>query len=135
MTWRFPFLPSRLWPKAANGPVVLLLHGWGGHAGQLLALASALREHGLTIPDDVSIIGFDNLPQSATMDPGLTTIEVSKRKIGYLAVTILDDLINSTEPQPAVKIQVGADLVLRGSHEKLMQRSKTRAAKQQIPAQ
>ncbi|AOG12741.1 MULTISPECIES: LacI family DNA-binding transcriptional regulator [unclassified Agrobacterium] len=95
----------------------------------------ALREHGLTIPDDVSIIGFDNLPQSATMDPGLTTIEVSKRKIGYLAVTILDDLINSTEPQPAVKIQVGADLVLRGSHEKLMQRSKTRAAKQQIPAQ
>lgn len=95
----------------------------------------ALREHGLTIPDDVSIIGFDNLPQSATMDPGLTTIEVSKRKIGYLAVTILDDLINSTEPQPAVKIQVGAELVLRGSHEKLMQRSKTRAAKQQIPAQ
>lgn len=95
----------------------------------------ALREHGLTIPDDVSIIGFDNLPQSATMDPGLTTIEVSKRKIGYLAVTILDDLINSTESQPAVKIQVGADLVLRGSHEKLMQRSKTRAAKQQIPAQ
>lgn len=95
----------------------------------------ALREHGLAIPDDVSIIGFDNLPQSATMDPGLTTIEVSKRKIGYLAVTILDDLINSTEPQPAVKIQVGADLVLRGSHEKLMQRSKTRAAKQQIPAQ
>lgn len=95
----------------------------------------ALREHGLAIPDDVSIIGFDNLPQSATMDPGLTTIEVSKRKIGYLAVTILDDLINSTEPQPAVKIQVGADLVLRGSHEKLMQRSKTRTAKQQIPAQ
>ncbi|MBC2774723.1 LacI family DNA-binding transcriptional regulator [Rhizobium sp. AQ_MP] len=95
----------------------------------------ALREHGLTIPDDVSIIGFDNLPQSATMDPGLTTIEVSKRKIGYLAVTILDDLINSTEPQPAVKILVGADLVLRGSHEKLVQRNKTRAAKLQIPAQ
>jgi LacI family transcriptional regulator len=95
----------------------------------------ALREHGLTIPDDVSIIGFDNLPQSATMDPGLTTIEVSKRKIGYLAVTILDDLINSTESQPAVKILVGADLVLRGSHEKLVQRNKTRAAKLQIPAQ
>lgn len=95
----------------------------------------ALREHGLTIPDDVSIIGFDNLPQSATMDPGLTTIEVSKRKIGYLAVTILDDLINSTEPQPAVKILVGADLVLRGSHEKLVQRNKTREAKLHIPAQ
>lgn len=78
----------------------------------------ALREHGMAIPDDVSIIGFDNLPQSATMEPGLTTIEVSKRKIGYLAVTVLDDLIAAAEPQPPVKILVGADLVLRASHEK-----------------
>lgn len=78
----------------------------------------ALREHGIRIPDDVSIIGFDNLPQSANMDPGLTTIEVSKRKIGYLAVTVLDDLIRANEPQPPVKILVGADLVLRASHDK-----------------
>ncbi|NGN41803.1 LacI family transcriptional regulator [Mesorhizobium sp. CGMCC 1.15528] len=78
----------------------------------------ALKEHGVAIPDDVSIIGFDNLPQSATMEPGLSTIEVSKRKIGYLAVTMLDDLISAAEPQPPVKILVGADLVLRASHER-----------------
>ena len=77
----------------------------------------ALREHGVSIPQDVSIIGFDNLPQSATMEPGLTTIDVSKRKIGYLAVTVLDDLIAAAEPQPPVKILVGAELVLRASHE------------------
>ncbi|MCK3780163.1 LacI family transcriptional regulator [Ensifer sesbaniae] len=77
----------------------------------------ALREHGVSIPQDVSIIGFDNLPQSATMEPGLTTIDVSKRKIGYLAVTVLDDLITAAEPQPPVKILVGAELVLRASHE------------------
>lgn len=77
----------------------------------------ALREHGVAIPKDVSIIGFDNLPQSATMEPGLTTIEVSKRKIGYLAVTVLDDLIATAEPQPSVKIFVGAELVLRASHD------------------
>ncbi|MGQ3214151.1 MAG: LacI family DNA-binding transcriptional regulator [Shinella sp.] len=78
----------------------------------------ALREHGVAIPDDVSIIGFDNLPQSATMEPGLTTIDVSKRKIGSLAVTVLNDLIAAAEPQPPVKILVGADLVLRASHER-----------------
>ena len=78
----------------------------------------ALKEFGIGIPDEVSIIGFDNLPQSANMDPGLTTIEVSKRKIGYLAVTILDDLIGANESQPPVKILVGADLVLRSSHDK-----------------
>ena len=77
----------------------------------------ALREYGVSIPQDVSIIGFDNLPQSATMEPGLTTIDVSKRKIGNLAVTVLDDLIAAAEPQPPVKILVGAELVLRASHE------------------
>ena len=75
----------------------------------------ALREFGIRIPEQVSVIGFDNLPQSATMEPALTTIEVSKRKIGYLAVTVLDDLINASEPQPPVKILVGADLVIRAS--------------------
>ncbi len=83
----------------------------------------ALREHGVSIPDDVSIIGFDNLPQSATMEPGLSTIDVSKRKIGYLAVAVLDDLILAAEPQPSVKILVGADLVARGSHERVSPRA------------
>ncbi len=75
----------------------------------------ALKEFGVRVPEDVSVIGFDNLPQSANTEPTLTTIDVSKRKIGYLAVTILDDLINSAESQPSVKMLVGADLVLRAS--------------------
>jgi LacI family transcriptional regulator len=83
----------------------------------------ALRERGFSIPDDVSVVGFDNLPQSATMEPGLSTIEVSKRKIGYHAVAVLDDLILAAEPQPSVKILVGADLVLRGSHERVGSKS------------
>jgi len=78
----------------------------------------ALKEFGVAVPEEVSVIGFDNLPQSATIDPALTTVEVSKRKIGYFAVTVLDDLIRATEPQPFVKIQVGAELVLRQSHSK-----------------
>jgi len=75
----------------------------------------ALKAKNIRIPDDVSVIGFDNLPQSATLEPGLTTVEVSKRKIGNLAVTILDDLINTSESQPPVKILVGADIVSRAS--------------------
>ena len=80
-----------------------------------MASSRALKGKGLRIPDDVSVIGFDNLPQSATMEPGLTTVDVSKRKIGNLAVTVLDDLINTAEPQPPVKILVGANLILRAS--------------------
>ncbi len=75
----------------------------------------ALKEFDIRIPDDVSIIGFDNLPLSSTMEPSLTTIDVSKRKIGYLAVTVLDELINASETQPPVKILVGAELIARSS--------------------
>ncbi|WGD30104.1 LacI family DNA-binding transcriptional regulator [Ancylobacter sp. WKF20] len=73
----------------------------------------ALREFGVRIPEDVGVVGFDNLPVGATMDPALTTIDVSKRKIGNLAVTVLDDLIHAAEPPPPVKIMVGARLVAR----------------------
>lgn len=75
----------------------------------------ALKECNVRIPEDVSIIGFDNLPLSSTMEPPLTTIEVSKRKIGNLAVAVLDDLINASEAQPPVKILVGAELIARAS--------------------
>jgi LacI family transcriptional regulator len=75
----------------------------------------ALREFNIRIPQDISIIGFDNLPMSATMDPALTTVDVSKRKIGYLAIRLLNEIITSIETQPSVKILVGANLVVRDS--------------------
>lgn len=75
----------------------------------------ALREFDIRIPQDLSLIGFDNLPMSATMDPPLTTIDVSKQKIGYLAITLLAEQTRSQMSNPAVKILVGADLIVRGS--------------------
>lgn len=75
----------------------------------------ALKERGYNVPDDVSVIGFDNLPMSITLDPPLTTIDVSKRKIGSMAVTVLDELINADTAPPAVKVLVGAQLITRAS--------------------
>lgn len=48
-TWPFERAGLTVYRRASPtpGPVVLLLHGWGGHAGQLLALAHALHEKGL----------------------------------------------------------------------------------------
>jgi len=75
----------------------------------------ALREFSIRIPQELSIVGFDNLPLSATMDPPLTTVEVSKKKIASLAVRLLDELIQSDRRAPPVKILVGAELVVRSS--------------------
>ena len=75
----------------------------------------ALREFNIEIPKDLSIIGFDNLPMSGAMEPPLTTVDVSKRQIGYLAISALDDITRSPEPLPPVKILVVANLIVRES--------------------
>ena len=86
----------------------------------------ALREFDIRIPKHLSLVGFDNLPMSATMDPPLTTIDVSKRKIGNLAITLLAGQIRSQVIEPAVKILVGAELVIRSSvAQKAAKRSRT----------
>lgn len=46
----------------------------------------ALREHGIAAPDDVSIIGFDDLSVGAFSNPPLTTVHVLKHEVGEIAV-------------------------------------------------
>ena len=50
-------------------------------------------ELGLPVPDDLSIVGFDNIPESALTDPPLTTVDQSIQAIGREAVRLLIDLI------------------------------------------
>lgn len=50
-----------------------------------------LRDAGLRVPDDVSVIGFDNIESSAYMQPALTTFDVPKLELGRLAVKTLVD--------------------------------------------
>lgn len=80
----------------------------------------AFRERTIRIPDDVSIIGFDNLPMSGAMAPALTTVDVSKRRIGAMAIRLLDEVIRGVASAPiakhsSTKILVGTDLVIRDS--------------------
>lgn len=75
----------------------------------------ALREHGLRIPEDVSVVGFDNLPMSAMSEPALSTIEVPKRRIGAMAVRLLDDMLIARAPEPATKVLISGALVGRES--------------------
>ena len=49
---------------------------------------------GLTVPDDLSVIGFDNVPESALCEPPLTTIEQSIQQMGFEAVQLLIRLID-----------------------------------------
>ena len=87
-------------------------------ANDIIALGfmRALREMGLSVPGDVSIVGFDNLPMAGVFDPPLTTIDVPKTRIGAMAIRLLDDLIAGEDSaQPTVKVLMTGELVSRDS--------------------
>lgn len=75
----------------------------------------ALRQRGLSVPKDVSVIGIDNLPTAAMFEPPLTSVDVPKQKIGAMALRILDDLISNGKTEPAIKLLLSGELVVRDS--------------------
>lgn len=66
-------------------------------ASDLLALGAirALKEHGLRIPEDMAIIGCDDIEACKYTSPTLTTIRQNKQRLGVLAAHMLFDLINN----------------------------------------
>ena len=55
-------------------------------------------ELGLSVPDELSVVGFDNIPESAMTDPPLTTVDQSIQSLGERAVHILVDLMERLDP-------------------------------------
>lgn len=82
----------------------------------LIALGAmkALTEKGWRVPEDVSIVGIDNLPYSAISNPPLTTIQVHKQSMGREAVERL--LSISERPQEArIKLECCTSFIERKS--------------------
>ncbi|MCU1409288.1 MAG: LacI family transcriptional regulator [Microbacteriaceae bacterium] len=63
-----------------------------------LGVICALRESGLAVPDDVSIIGFDDVPEAPFYTPALTTLRVDFAEIGRQAFDRILDLMNGAPP-------------------------------------
>ena len=62
-----------------------------------LGAARALRVHGLHIPEDVSIVGFDDIPEAAYFEPPLTTVSQDFTALGQQSVNYLLALIENPE--------------------------------------
>lgn len=74
----------------------------------------AIRRFGLSIPDDISLIGFDDVPITQLVDPELTTVRVSREALGGLAVKQLIRRIEKRDA-PFIKVMVSTQLVERNS--------------------
>jgi LacI family transcriptional regulator len=85
-------------------------------AGNDLSAISTLdvaRSMGLTVPDDLSVIGFDNVPESALVNPPLTTIMQPLQRMGAQALRLLIDLIGGVERDTHIRLPT--ELVIRAS--------------------
>ena len=79
-----------------------------------IGAARAILEAGYRVPEDLSIIGIDDVPYSAMMMPPLTTMRVSRKALGTLAVDTILQRIRHPE-WPPMHIKVDGRLVVRNS--------------------
>lgn len=85
-------------------------------ASDVMALGAlqALRETGRSVPDDVALVGYDDLPPAQIAEPPLTTIRQPIRRFGIHAMEILMDII-ANGSQPPRKVILETELVIRKS--------------------
>ncbi|MEV0451280.1 LacI family DNA-binding transcriptional regulator [Streptomyces sp. NPDC050600] len=77
-----------------------------------LGVCAALRDRGLSIPGDVSVAGFDDLPFSVDAVPALTTVRLPLHEAGLRAGRLA---LGAEEPPPGGLATIPAELVVRGS--------------------
>ena len=76
----------------------------------------ALRESGRRVPEDVSVIGFDDIQSAAYQNPALTTVRQPLRQMGVIAAETLLSRINSPRPDEfAPEIVVKPELIVRST--------------------
>ncbi len=79
----------------------------------------ALRERGIRVPEDISVMGFDDAPNLEHVDPPLSTMSVPKEAMGALAVKRLVSLIKGETHGEAVRISVLPKVIERASVRRL----------------
>jgi len=79
-----------------------------------IQVVEAARSLGLRVPEDLSVVGFDNVPESALCDPPLTTIDQFVQRMGSTAVRMLLELIED-RTRPPEHVTLPTRLVVRSS--------------------
>ncbi len=78
-----------------------------------------LLEKGIEIPKDVSIVGFDNIGQSAQVVPALTTVDVQRREMGYISAGKLIEFIENKSAYYPVRIILPCRIIERDTTTKI----------------
>ncbi len=77
-----------------------------------------LQDQGKRIPEDVSVVGFDDIEVASYLSVPLTTVRVPKREMGRKAIATVLERIHSSVESPSTRILLDAELVVRSSTKK-----------------
>jgi DNA-binding LacI/PurR family transcriptional regulator len=80
----------------------------------------SIHMHGLSVPDEISVVGFDDLFVASYTQPPLTTVRQPMRRMGQLAMENLIKLMSGEES--VVRIKVKPELVVRESTARVKKR-------------
>jgi LacI family transcriptional regulator len=101
-----------------NGMMRLIAHNpdavFAASDSMALGALRALNDSGRRVPEDVALIGFDDLPSAAHFDPPLTTVRQNIPKMGQLAAETLVQIIDEGMTPPH-RLVLPTELVIRAS--------------------
>ena len=79
------------------------------------AVRDMFGDRGFRVPEDISIVGNDDLPIAEYTTPGMTTVRQNREKIGEKAAEILVDIIEKRKVMESEVVRIPMDLVVRGT--------------------
>jgi len=87
---------------------------FAGSDQQALGVYEAARQRGLRVPEDLSVVGFDDLPVARWASPPLSTVRQPLAEMGRAAAQMLGDLINGITLRTS-RIELSTELIVRES--------------------
>nr|MBN1229879.1 LacI family DNA-binding transcriptional regulator [Anaerolineae bacterium] len=79
-----------------------------------LGALRAMRDHGVSVPDDIALVSYDDLPLALLAEPALTTVRQPIKRLGILGVETLIDILRNGAKPPR-RIILPTELVVRDS--------------------
>jgi LacI family transcriptional regulator len=83
-----------------------------------IGLLQAARARGLRVPEDISIVGFDDVELAEVVTPGLTTVRQPLAEMGRMAVSLLTRALDNQRFE-ALHVELATRLIVRGSTQRL----------------
>jgi DNA-binding LacI/PurR family transcriptional regulator len=102
----------RIGLELLNGPSFTAV--FAGNDETALGLIHAFRDNGLSVPGDVSVVGFDDIPEAEHFDPPLTTVRQDFAELGTHIMSTLEELLRDGEDD-VVTPQLAPTLIERSS--------------------